>query len=212
MLCQELADGSKAVLHFQLGCLDFALAKLHLQQVVAVDGSHAYHIRYVFLQLLYHVVKGSKGLHLLLQRYHLPVVLLGGEFHVVSRHLHLQFAGLDTDLRQLVAIDDLATHEDGLNGGNGAVDTLLHQADVGRNQAFRYQVGEQIRHFDVNVNHGLVVLKCKTQSRYMGKVLRQRLALHLLRLLDSVAGRAEVVVVLDGQLLQLLKRINALSS
>ena len=41
-----------------------------------------------------------------------------GEFHVVSRHLHLQFAGLDTDLRQLVAIDDLATHEDGLNGGN----------------------------------------------------------------------------------------------
>ena len=210
MLCQELTDGGQTALNLRCGALHFTLTELHQQQVVAVDGSYANHIRHVLLQLFQHIVNGGKRQQFLLQRDHLPVVLLGGHLHLVGRYFQLQFAGLDADLCQPVAIDDLTTHEDRLYGRNGAVDTFLHQADVGGYQTLRNQTGKNVRKFDVIVYHGFVVLESKTHSRYLREKLRKRLALHLFRLLDGVAGRTEVVVILDGKLLQLVKGISGL--
>ena len=86
----------------------------------------------------------------------------------------------------------------------------IHQADVGGYQTLRNQTGKNVREFDVIVYHGLIVLESKTHSRYLWKELRKRLALHLFRLLDGVAGRTEAVVILDGKLLQLVKGISGL--
>ena len=115
----------------------------------------------------------------------------------------MQLAGLDADLRQLVAIDNLTTHEYGLYSRNRAVDALLHQTDVGGNQILRNQACNNIRQFDVKVDHGFVVLETKAQSRYLWEELGKRLALHLLRLLDGIAG-------VYGQLFELVEGIGLL--
>ena len=131
MLCQQLSERAQRVLHLQCRTFHFPLAQLHLQQVVAVDGAYAYGIAHVLLQLHQHLMDGAQRQQFLLERHHLPVILLSDELDLVFRRLKLDFARLDARLCQFVAVDDLSAHEHWLNGTNGAEHAILHKGDVG---------------------------------------------------------------------------------
>ena len=83
MLSQKLTDCIQTVLSLRYGTLYLTLAQLNLQQVVAVDSPNTDRVGHILLQLLQHVTNGSKRLQLLLQRHHLPIILLGGQLHLV---------------------------------------------------------------------------------------------------------------------------------
>lgn len=154
---------------------------------------------------------GAESVQFLLDRHHLPVVLLSGQLYLVFRGFKLNLIGCNSYLGQFITIDDLSTHEYRLNGRDRAEHTTLPHTDVGwQLEAARQQTGQLGRHLEVDFQHGLIKGDGCTCCRECRKILGECLTLLLLRLLDSITGRVEVVVVLNGQLFQLVEGIGLL--
>ena len=125
VLGEQLRKGGQCILGLYLLALQFALAQLYLQQVVSVDSAHTNTGGNVFLQLHQHLMDGSESLQFLLDRHHLPVILLSGHLHLIFGGFKLNFTGLYSYLRQFVAVNNLSTHEYRLDGRDGAQDAIL---------------------------------------------------------------------------------------
>ena len=126
MLRQEQAYNRDAILQLQLLTLDVVLAKLHLQQIVlhSHTGTHG-HVD-ILMDFLQQGLDSLDGLHLLLQGYQLPVVLLGLLQHIVLGELQLESADVLAYPGEFVTIDDLSTGKDRLDSRQTANGSVLH--------------------------------------------------------------------------------------
>ena len=113
-------------MQLQLLTLDVVLAKLHLQQIVlhSHTGTHG-HVD-ILMDFLQQGLDSLDGLHLLLQGYQLPVVLLGLLQHIVLGELQLKSADVLAYPGEFVAIDDLSTGKDRLDSRQTANGSVLH--------------------------------------------------------------------------------------
>ena len=150
----------------------------------------------------------------------MPEVLFGGLLHLVFRELELQTSDILPHLGKFVAVDDLSTGEDGLDGRDPGNGTVLHHRNADGVGKGRQCLGGEhlcegcpqlrghiLRQVQGGLSHTLVGIEPETRTTDVGEVLRESLPTLLLGGINRMSGTANGNVILQSRILQLLQRI-----